>query len=74
VLSRRKRRRCRPAYDASCVVVENFAAPGLYAPAELPADFAEAELTSRPTYTPGSQPRAAVLLLEMDVQGLVLAS
>jgi hypothetical protein len=54
--------------------VENFAAPGLYAPAELPADFAEAELTSRPTYTPGSQPRAAVLLLEMDVQGLVLAS
>ena len=51
--------------------MEAFAAPALYAPALLPPDFAQAELAARPTRTAGGQPSAAVLLVEIEVQGLV---
>lgn len=50
--------------------MESFDAPAAEAPALLPAALVEASLAARPTRTPGDQPRAAVLLVEIDMQGL----
>lgn len=51
--------------------MEAFAPPALYPPAMLPPGQVQAELAARPTRTPGDQPAAAVLLVEIEVQGLV---
>lgn len=40
------------------------------APTVLPAEMESAELAARPLRLAGGQPRAAVLLVEIDVQGL----
>lgn len=50
--------------------MEDFTAPDLVAPSTLPAAFASAMLSGRPTRDPGGQPAAVVVLLEIDVQGL----
>lgn len=50
--------------------MENFTAPALIAPALLPTAFAQAMTESRPLRDPGDPPRATVILLEIDVQGL----
>lgn len=50
--------------------MEGFAPPALHAPALLPPGFVLAELAARPTRTPGGQPAAAVLLVEIEVQGM----
>lgn len=50
--------------------MEWFAAPALTPPALLPAELSQARATTRPIRTAGSQPRAAVVLVTVDVQGL----
>ena len=48
---------------------EAFAPPGTEAPAVLPALLATAVLASRPVRVAGSQPVAAIVLVEIDVRG-----
>lgn len=48
--------------------MEAFDAPGLYAPAELPPEFVEGALAARPVRIAGTQPTAAVILLEIQIQ------
>lgn len=48
--------------------MENFAAPGITAPALLPDAVVSAALAARPVRLAGEQPVAAVILLEIDVQ------
>lgn len=50
--------------------MEDFTAPDLVAPSTLPAAFAAAALAGRPTREAGDAPRAVVVLMEIDVQGL----
>jgi len=47
--------------------VEGFTAPGVYAPGLLPPDFEETSVASRPIRAPGTQPAAAVLLVEFEI-------
>lgn len=47
--------------------MENFAAPAATAPATLPADIALAAVATRPPRRAGTEPRAAVLLVEFEV-------
>lgn len=48
--------------------MEAFDAPGLDAPALLPAALIAAAVSSRPQRSMGNEPGAVVLLLEFDVQ------
>lgn len=50
--------------------MEWFAAPALTPPALLPAADASARATTRPARVVGTQPRAVVVLVTVDVQGL----
>jgi hypothetical protein len=47
-----------------------FAPPGTDAPAVLPAAVALAVLAARPQRTAGSQPAAAVVLVEIDTRAV----
>ncbi|MBR0649501.1 hypothetical protein GXW78_07510 [Roseomonas terrae] len=47
-----------------------FDGPGFQPPATLPAMFEEAAGLTRPVLTAGSEPRAVVLLVEVDAKGL----
>lgn len=48
--------------------MEDFDAPGLYAPAELPPGVTEGALAARPVRLAGAQPTAVVILLEIQIQ------
>jgi hypothetical protein len=53
--------------------VEAFDAPAMTPPATMPDAFSEAETAARPVLIRGREPRAGVLLLEIDVQGVEAA-
>ena len=50
--------------------MELIAAPLAYAPLAYPATVEAPYLALRPVLEPGDEPRAAVLLVEVEVQGL----
>jgi len=50
--------------------MENFGPANAYPPTSLPPGYVDAQLSARPLRDPGGEPRAAVLLVEIDVQGL----
>ena len=45
-------------------------APATIAPAVLPASLALASAAARSARTPGDQPQAAILLIDIDMKGL----
>lgn len=47
-----------------------FDGPGFQPPATLPAAVEEAALLARPILVPGGEPRAVVLLIEVQAKGL----
>jgi hypothetical protein len=50
--------------------MEAFDAPAMTAPALLPDAYIDAAAAARPVRVRGDEPGAAVLLIDIDVQGL----